>query len=257
MKKLLHVFVLSLLTTLLSAQVSKTIHVETAGTLSTLLEAEEKTSITNLIVTGNIDATDVKCMRDEITKLADLDISAVNIKEYNGNAGTYTHTTYPENEMPAYSFFNNYTNARKKTLITILLPTSITSIGRYAFHYCESIKRIEIPSSVNKIRDAAFSFCRSLTSASLPSTVTKIEQFAFNYCDKLTDLTLSESLTTIGYGAFSNCKSIKAIYSLNTTPPILDSNSFSGVNSVTAVYVPSSAVSAYKAAPGWSCTSSN
>src|SRR5690554_4770340 len=166
MKKFLPVFVLSLLTSLLSAQVSKTIHVETAGTLSTLLEAEEKTSITNLTVTGNIDATDVKCMRDEITKLADLDISAVNIKAYSGNAGTFTYTSYPENEMPAYSFYNNYTSAGKKSLNTILLPTSITSIGRYAFHLCESIKSIVIPNSVNKIRDAAFSFCRSLTSAS-------------------------------------------------------------------------------------------
>ena len=46
------------------AQVSKTINVTTAGTLSSLLTAEEKISVTNLTVTGNIDARDVMCMRD-------------------------------------------------------------------------------------------------------------------------------------------------------------------------------------------------
>lgn len=235
----------------MSAQVSKTIHVETAGTLSTLLEAEEKTSITNLTVTGNIDATDVKCMRDEITKLADLDISAVNIKAYSGNAGPFTNPTYPENEIPAYSFYNSYTSVGKKSLNTILLPTSITSIGRNAFYLCENIKSIVIPNSVNRIDGSAFTFCKSLTSVAIPNKVTKIEPSTFSYCDKLTDLTLPESLTEIGNSAFFNCKSIKTIYSLNTTPPILGVNSFFGVYNVTAVYVPSSAVSAYKAAPGW------
>ena len=78
MKKLLSIFVLALLTTLLSA-VSKTINVTTSGTLTTLLTSTEKTTVTDLTLTGNIDARDVKCMRDEMTVLAVLDLSGVSI----------------------------------------------------------------------------------------------------------------------------------------------------------------------------------
>lgn len=254
MKKFLSICIFTLLTTLLSAQVSKTINVPTAGTLSTLLTADEKTTITNLTVTGDIDATDVKCMRNEITKLAVLDISSVNIKAYSGTAGTYTSTSYPANEMPEYSFYNSYNSAGKTSLITILLPTSITSIGSHAFYSCESIKSVIIPSLVNKLGYGSFAFCRGITNVTIPNSVNSIGDAAFNYCDKLTDLTIPNSVTTIGSYAFAYCNRLTTIYSMNTTPPILGSSCFANVTNVTAVYVPSSAISAYKAASGWSDT---
>src|SRR5450830_1723622 len=101
MKKFLSFFVLALFTTVVPAQLSKTINVPTAGTLSTLLTSDEKTTVTNLNLTGNIDAQDVKCLRDEMTVLAVLDLSAVSINAYNGSGGTIISSTlYPANEMP-------------------------------------------------------------------------------------------------------------------------------------------------------------
>ena len=63
-------------------------------------------------------------MRDNMTVLADLDLSAVTIVQYIGTEGTAGSdpTTYPTNTMPNYSFNN------KTTLTNITLPLSITTI---------------------------------------------------------------------------------------------------------------------------------
>ena len=98
-------FVLSF--SILSGQVSNTINLTNAGNLSTELSSEELNSVTNLTITGNIDARDFKTMRDNIPALTVLDISDVSIMEYIGTAGTYTtdETLYQRNQIPTYSFF--------------------------------------------------------------------------------------------------------------------------------------------------------
>ena len=42
------------------------------------------------------------------------------------------------------------------------IPNSVTSIGEWAFKYCESLTDITIPNSVTNIGDFAFDYCRSL-----------------------------------------------------------------------------------------------
>lgn len=50
-----------------------------AGTLSTLLTPTELLKVTNLILTGKIDARDVKTMRDNMPLLSVLDMAEVSI----------------------------------------------------------------------------------------------------------------------------------------------------------------------------------
>ena len=45
-----------------------------------------------------------------------------------------------------------------------VIPDSVTSIGNYAFAFCESLTSITIPDSVTSIGDYAFRDCNSLTS---------------------------------------------------------------------------------------------
>ena len=107
MKKILSILIFAILTTIATAQVSKTVNVTTAGTLSSLASSF-LTTVTNLTLTGNIDARDVVCMRDAMTALAVLDISAVSINAYNGSLGPVNSSvSYPVNEMPQYSFYKN------------------------------------------------------------------------------------------------------------------------------------------------------
>ncbi|MDP4271448.1 MAG: leucine-rich repeat domain-containing protein, partial [Bacteroidota bacterium] len=227
MKKLFSILMLVLLASITMAQsISKTINVATAGALSSLLTTTEKTTSTDLVVTGNIDARDVKCMRDEMTKLTNLDMSGVSIQAYTGSDGTSPNgsLTYPANEMPAYSFYNNIYG--DKTLTNIKLPTSLTSIGEYAFRQC-------------------YRLTGSLT---IPNSVTTIGGYAFQNCFSLTgSLIIPGAVTFIGDNAFSGTGFI-VINSLCVTPPSLKSTSFS---LPLIVYVPSLGLAAYKAAYLW------
>lgn len=87
------------------AQILKNIKVQIAGTLSSLITDEEKNSITNLTLTGYIDARDVKFMRDELINLEILNISLVDVNAYSGTEGTNVwglNENYPKSEMPHY-----------------------------------------------------------------------------------------------------------------------------------------------------------
>ena len=68
------------------------------------------------------------------------------------------------------------------------IPDSVTSIGEYAFFYCESLTSVTIPDGVTSIGWSAFFNCKSLTSVTIPDSVTSIGWFAFEDCTSLTDV---------------------------------------------------------------------
>jgi hypothetical protein len=226
MKKTLLLSILLCVGYMLNAQVSKTINVTTAGTLTTLLTASEKSTITNLTLTGPMDARDVKCMRDEMTVLAVVDMSGANIVAYSGSDGTGGGSTYPINEMPRYSFGSSSYQG-KASIKTVVLPYTVSSIGSYAFRGCSG-----------------------LTNITLPNSLTSIGGYAFYYCMALTSITLPNSLTSIGQETFYECSYLAFVYSTASTPPTFGADCIQ--STVKAVYVPAASVSAYKAASGWS-----
>ncbi|HSH20309.1 MAG TPA: leucine-rich repeat protein, partial [Draconibacterium sp.] len=136
------------LTIILQAQVSKTVNV-TAGSLTTLLTAEELSSITYLIITGTIDARDFKTMRDSMPLLSEIDLSNVTVTSYVGTEGTggEYETNYLANEIPFAAFVDVITEIGKTSLNSIMLPINITSIGTGAFYNCSGLKSISIPAS--------------------------------------------------------------------------------------------------------------
>jgi hypothetical protein len=97
-----------------------------------------------------------------------------------------------------------------KTARTYTIPSSVTSIGDYAFFPCESLTSITIPSSVTSIGDYAFCGCR-ITSITIPSSVTSIGDCAFWLCTRLTSITIPSSVTSIGVSAFANCCSLTSV----------------------------------------------
>ena len=96
-------------------------------------------------------------------------------------------------------------------LVSINIPSSLTSIDDFAFSGCNNLSSIEIPSSVSKIGSDAFYNCRSLSSIEIPSSVTSIEWAAFSYCSRLTSIKIPSSVTSIEGHAFDGCSSLASI----------------------------------------------
>jgi hypothetical protein len=101
-------------------------------------------------------------------------------------------------------------------ITSLTIPSSVTSIGEYAFSSCTSLASITIPDSVTSIGEYAFSSCTSLASIIIPDSVTRIEYYTFYSCSSLTSITIPDSVTRIENYAFANCSSLTDIYYTGT-----------------------------------------
>ena len=72
----------------------------------------------------------------------------------------------------------------------IEIPSTVTSIGSYAFKGCTDLTSVTISEGVTSIGQYAFSACTGLTSVSIPSTVTNISSSAFSECSALVMMTI-------------------------------------------------------------------
>ena len=70
-----------------------------------------------------------------------------------------------------------------------IIPDSVTSIGKKAFAFCETLTSITIPGGVKSIGDCTFENCESLTDITIPASVENIGGLAFDWCEKLNSIT--------------------------------------------------------------------
>ena len=111
-------------------------------------------------------------------------------------------------------------------------------IGYCAFQDCKSLTSITIPNSVTSVGDFAFSSCSGLTSVTIPNSVTSIGICSFSYCYSLTTVNLPNSLTYIGKQAFWECYGLKSI---NIPPKVtyIGDYPFSGCSGLSSIKVDS------------------
>lgn len=114
----------------------------------------------------------------------------------------YNGSTYKVSAIGDYAFSKCF------SLNTVIVPSSVSSIGAYAFE-SSTIKSITIPTSVSQIADYCFQYCFSLKTISLPTSITSIGQRSFSNCNGLSSITLPENLVTIGREAFLGCGGLK------------------------------------------------
>ncbi len=201
-----------------------------AGTLATVLD-DQMLTLTSLKVIGEINGTDVRCLRQmlglaasynpssspasttygESGVLSELDLSEAIIVEGGESYFEYDGTSYDtENYMiGAYMFSDPYT--KEHSLTSIKMPTNTKAIGDCAFMDCLSLKSVTIPEEVKIIADGVFAFCSSLQSVTIPKRVTSIGVSAFYGCSSLQSVTIPVRVTTIEYNAFYGCSSLLSV----------------------------------------------
>lgn len=155
--------------------------------------------------------------------------------EYNGEQFTVTG-------IKDYAF--------SRSLSSISLPESLTSIGSNAFYGCYSLTLVDVSSenaNFSSLDGVLFTKDRSIlilypagkksTLYTIPKEVTAIADNAFYSCSSLSSVILPEGLTSIGDNAFEGCFSLSSI----SLPKSLESigNVFGGCYALMSIDVAS------------------
>ena len=120
-----------------------------------------------------------------------------------GSSKTITTMNNPTGTRGVFGSVRSY-------IIGVILPSTLTNIGAYAFSYCTNLASIAIPDSVTNIGKWAFNDCESLTSITIPDRITNIEDYAFSGCG-FTSIMIPNSVTSIGNSAFHGCESLSSV----------------------------------------------
>ncbi|MDD4822481.1 MAG: leucine-rich repeat domain-containing protein [Bacteroidales bacterium] len=247
------------------------VHVEKAGTLSSLIDPAMKYQITNLTVTGELNGTDIRYIR--------LMAGSADTATYNGPVWSVTEATNfvksgidPEAtkkfnktmaERRAARFlrgdtiegklsFLNLSGATivsggeeyidyKEGLYTKEVTTSDGELGCYMFYGCESLTSVVLPTNITKLPHHLFYYCRRLTYVTLPENLTIIRPSAFEGCSSLASVTFPESLERIEDAAFSYCKGLTSlVFPARLTT--ISSYAFRGCTGLTSLVIPNNVV---------------
>ncbi len=100
-------------------------------------------------------------------------------------------------------------NAR--SLTEVKLPSTVTTIGSFAFHGCTALPEIDLHEGIVSLGERAFQNCDSLTELTIPKSMTSIGEFAFHGCDGLAELKLPDSVLTMGKQAFGDCIGLRTV----------------------------------------------
>ena len=166
---------------------------------------------------------------------------------------TYQSTTYTVTALSynTNSTINSGTFSACDGLLSVTIPSTITSIDRYAFSGCTGLTSITIPSSVVSIGNYAFYGCSGLTSVTISNGVTTIGNHAFCGCSGLTSVTIPASVVLIDAWAFSGCSGLSVMWMKPASRPALG-NAYSIGDSVIDVVVPHDSYTSYRNAVNYS-----
>lgn len=119
----------------------------------------------------------------------------------------------------AYAFYGRYGNQ------VLRIPDTVKAIESFAFSNCNYLNEIIIPESVESLSSSAFSECLNLYSVHILSSLKELAPWTFLECHKLSVVSLSEGLDEISSYAFSGCRSLKYI-TIPSSVTIIYDNAF-------------------------------
>ena len=143
---------------------------------------------------------------------------------------------------------------------SIKLPSSILSIGNYAFSGCTNLISVNISDSVKILsQEGTFSGCSNLTSINIPTGNGYPNSFPedigsslwfdmFEDCYNLQEITLGKDITHI-YGSLEGCPNLSKITLKSLTPPSCNENPF--INKSINIHVPYTSIDDYRNDSFW------
>ncbi len=77
-------------------------------------------------------------------------------------------------ELGAYSFYKDEDATGNKDLRSVVVPSSVKKIGKYAFAYCSGLNTVTLPDGINILEEGAFFDCQYLGTINFPDSITYI-----------------------------------------------------------------------------------
>lgn len=87
-------------------------------------------------------------------------------------------------------------------ITSVKFPSTLKSISKLGFYWCEKLNNVVIPGTVKEIGDNAFSWCESLSNLTIEEGVEHIGEAAFFRCNNLNEVTIPKSVKQIDLHAF-------------------------------------------------------
>lgn len=122
-------------------------------------------------------------------------------KKPDGKGGYDSNTQYRVEEIKEHAFNNN------RNIVTLTFPSSVKSIGDYAFYFCTKLETVTLTGSEHNlvsIGESAFHNCGALKVFNPPDTLQSIGRYAFVNCTSLSFIEIGDNVLDIGYNAFYN-----------------------------------------------------
>ena len=162
-------------------------------------------------------------------------------------------------DNPLYYAQHLYMNGVK--IKDLIIPNSVTKIGKSVFSNCKDITSVTIPNSVTSIGERAFAGCSDLAFINIGTGLTSIENEAFDNCESLSVIKIEIGNTK--YDSRDNCNGIietssnKLIFGCkNTTIPnsvtCIGMSAFYCCSSLTSITIPNSVTNIENGA-FWNC----
>lgn len=117
----------------------------------------------------------------------------------------------------------------------LILPDTLTSIGKAAFTSCKKLIELDIPSSVKSIDANAFADCSLLRKVLLHEGIEDIGRGSFRDCENLIEINLPSSIKTIDTDVFSRCSSLESV-TLPVNITSVSERCFTGCSSLINIY---------------------
>lgn len=188
----------------------------TPGSLSGAVSSPA--AVTELRLSGSVDAADLFFIAAEMPALRSLDLSQVTVAQYSGSP-LRRRTTYPAATIPANAFagagitslslpaaVNLEGGAFAGTAITSLaVPSGVTFSGPGAFSSCNDLTEVTLHSAA--AGEYAFAGCNKLAKVTFAGTAA-LDGGAFEGCPALRDVQGTSALTSIGARAFDGCPAL-------------------------------------------------
>ena len=137
--------------------------------------------------------------------------------------------TYIDNTLAYDTRLSGKYDERPKKIKTFFFPSQIEVIGDYLLCNAVELSGIVIPNKTKKIGKSSFLNCSSLDSL----------------------VFMGDGIENIGDSAFCNCSQLAKISLQDTLPPIIEAQTFEGVDRSIPIFVPMGASERYKEAPYW------